>query len=282
MVQDGGFGGFTATGNDTLTLDGSGVYAFGGFLRNDDGGGSPTLAITMSGPGTQTLKGANINYTGATTVNGGKLNLNSTTGFASATTVNSGGLIGATGTLSLGTSVTFAGSGGIDLIDGSTSTFTLSNASGITLAPTGGTPAPLNLETGVAAASDELSVTHTLTVGPGGVTVNVTNLSPSAQTYTIVNAGTLTNAAGFSLGTITNPGSFTYALSNVGNTEQLVSAAATALTSAYFVGSNSAVFNAANNWALNATDTSATTALGAQYRHRRLYGASTRSPILPI
>ena len=90
------------------------------------------------------------------------------------------------------------------------------------------------------ATTDVLSVTGTLTVGPGGVTVNVTNLSPPRQTYTIVSAGTLTNAAGFSLGTIINPGNFTYALNTSGNTEQLVVTAGTGLTAAYFVGSGSA------------------------------------------
>ena len=76
------------TGSGTLTLTGSSTYSFAGYLRNWNG----TLSLIKNGAGTQTLSGANINYTGATTVNSGTLMLLNTTSFASASTVTGGNL----------------------------------------------------------------------------------------------------------------------------------------------------------------------------------------------
>ena len=56
-------------GTSTLVLDGSGSYAFCGYLRNQTG----VLKLTKNGTGTQTLSGGLIDYTGATTVNAGTL-----------------------------------------------------------------------------------------------------------------------------------------------------------------------------------------------------------------
>ena len=57
--------------------------------------GSATLTVTTPmiarpGSGTQTLSGGQINYTGATAVNNGTLELLDTTGYASTTTAASG------------------------------------------------------------------------------------------------------------------------------------------------------------------------------------------------
>ncbi len=79
------FGGPSNSGNATLTLNGSGPYSFNGFLRNGSAG---TLALVDNVTGTQTLSGGNIAYTGATTVNSGRLILSTASGFNSATTVN--------------------------------------------------------------------------------------------------------------------------------------------------------------------------------------------------
>ncbi len=87
-------------GNSTLTLTGSGNYSFNGFMR-DHAGGSGTLALIKNGTGTQTLSGANINYTGATTVNSGQLILSNAASFRSATAINSGGTLSWTGTANL-------------------------------------------------------------------------------------------------------------------------------------------------------------------------------------
>ena len=58
-----------------------------------------TLALTMSGTGMQTLSGANITYTGATSVSNGTLALQDTTAFASAITVNASGTLNAVRTV---------------------------------------------------------------------------------------------------------------------------------------------------------------------------------------
>ena len=92
VVQDGGFGGFTPTGNATLTLDGSGTYSFAGFFRDHDTGGIDTLSLVLNGSGTQTLSGVHISYTGPTTIssNGSTLILQTATAFASPVTINPG------------------------------------------------------------------------------------------------------------------------------------------------------------------------------------------------
>ncbi len=77
------------TGASTLTLDGSGTYAFNGYFRNWNG----TIGLVKSGGGTQTFSGGNITYTGATTVNGGTLTLQDTTAFTSAITVGGSGTL---------------------------------------------------------------------------------------------------------------------------------------------------------------------------------------------
>ncbi len=78
------------SGTSTLILNGSGNYLFNGYIRNSTG----TISLAYSGTGTQTLVGGNITYTGGTTITSGTLQLWSTTGFNSPTTVNAGGTLG--------------------------------------------------------------------------------------------------------------------------------------------------------------------------------------------
>ena len=79
----------TNNGISTLVLDGSGSYAFTGFLRNQNG----TLGVNKTGSGTQTFAGTAITYTGPTNVSAGTLilqntNNNTTQTFASPIQVN--------------------------------------------------------------------------------------------------------------------------------------------------------------------------------------------------
>jgi autotransporter-associated beta strand protein len=89
-------------GNATLTLDGSGTYLYNGFLRDSDTGttsGTNQISLVKSGPGTQTLVGNQITYSGPTTLSNGTLILrdtvtNPTTGtFASPITVSGSGVL---------------------------------------------------------------------------------------------------------------------------------------------------------------------------------------------
>ena len=90
VIQNGGIGVGSAT-NATLTLNTATDFSYNGYLRNFDNVNSGGLLnLVKSGSGTQTLSGANVTYTGTTTLNEGTLELLNGTAFASATTVNSG------------------------------------------------------------------------------------------------------------------------------------------------------------------------------------------------
>jgi len=73
-----------AWNNPTLLTVGkaNGSGSFTGTMKNN----GVALSLTKAGTGTETLSGSNITYTGATTVNGGRLILDGTNAFASATT----------------------------------------------------------------------------------------------------------------------------------------------------------------------------------------------------
>ncbi|MFO1528289.1 MAG: autotransporter-associated beta strand repeat-containing protein [Kiritimatiellia bacterium] len=76
-------------GASTLILNGSGSYAFNGYLRNSTG----LLALTKSGAGTQTLSGANITLTGRTQIGQGTLKLLNVTNYVSPTEVAPGAVL---------------------------------------------------------------------------------------------------------------------------------------------------------------------------------------------
>jgi fibronectin-binding autotransporter adhesin len=69
-------------GNSQLTLSPAATasYAYAGYFRN---GSSGTLGLAFNGPGTQTLSGANIIYTGSTSVTGGTLAFQNVSAFNS-------------------------------------------------------------------------------------------------------------------------------------------------------------------------------------------------------
>ncbi len=88
----------------TLTIganNGSGL--FNGTMKNTQ----TYLALTKNGIGTQTLTGANVTYSGVTTINGGRLVLSNTTGFASGAVSNNAQLLAH---LDAGNSLNFANS----------------------------------------------------------------------------------------------------------------------------------------------------------------------------
>jgi autotransporter-associated beta strand protein len=79
VTQNSQTGGPAAT---TLTINNSADYSYNGLLRDNASGTSP-LALTKQGAGKQTLSGANIKYTGTTTISDGTLTLADTTAFNS-------------------------------------------------------------------------------------------------------------------------------------------------------------------------------------------------------
>ena len=70
----------------TITLGGSGALTFGGAMAGANG-------LTTAGSGTLVLSGGQITYTGPTTINAGVVQLQDTTAFASAVTVNANGTL---------------------------------------------------------------------------------------------------------------------------------------------------------------------------------------------
>jgi autotransporter-associated beta strand protein len=84
-----------------------------------------TGPLTVSGTGPQVFAGSGINYTYATTINGGTLLLSNCPAFASAVTVNSNGAFGGTGTSSA--AVTVNGGGTLAPGVGGIGTLTLSS-----------------------------------------------------------------------------------------------------------------------------------------------------------
>ena len=92
--------------NGTLTIDPAAPqsYTFAGCLRDRAGTtgiGTGKVNLTIDGPGTQTLSGGSITFTGTTTVNQGRLILQDTTGWNSAAIATNGtvsfNIAGATG-----------------------------------------------------------------------------------------------------------------------------------------------------------------------------------------
>jgi autotransporter-associated beta strand protein len=99
-----------------LTVSNSADYTFSGFLGAASGGSNPgnNLSLLKSGSGTFTLsKTSGTTYANGTTVNGGTLLVNNTTGSGTGTgdvTVNSGGTLGGTGSIAGNVTVNAGGS----------------------------------------------------------------------------------------------------------------------------------------------------------------------------
>jgi fibronectin-binding autotransporter adhesin len=87
----------SAAGNKTLTLSGSnsGANTFAGAIKD---GSSAVISLTKAGSGLWVLTGTNT-YTGATTINAGKLLVHGSTAAGSAFTVNNGATLGGSGTI---------------------------------------------------------------------------------------------------------------------------------------------------------------------------------------
>jgi autotransporter-associated beta strand protein len=155
---------------------------FGGIIR-DNGG---TLAITKIGSGTQTFSGTDLSYSGATIVNGGRLNINSSLPNSSSVTVNNGSALGTQGG-TIGQSVNFTSGGSLSVGGALTigGTLTIGTAAADTtvmdIVPN---PTPNNLVGAI-----NLTGTDTLVVNSGAntITTNIDkSLIPEVTTYRLV------------------------------------------------------------------------------------------------
>jgi len=183
-----GIAGSTVTNSGaakTLTLAGSGTYAYAGAITAATPA-NMALTVSLGATGVQTLSGVN-SYTGATTLNSGKLNVNSATTLgaaASALTINGGTLDNTSG-----------------------GALTLSNTSAISIGAD------------FAAFSAGSTSTSSLNLGTGPVNLNMSASTPgiASKTITLNGAGTTLTLGG----TTTAIGSYANSLLNVngvGNT----------------------------------------------------------------
>jgi len=265
----------TPASAQTATFNGTtGTTSVGAITQN----GANALAVTQSGTGTLTLTGTNT-YTGATTVNAGKLTINSgasvgttainvngglitvngSTG-ASAVTV-AGGAIGGTGTIGGAVSLTTAG--GIDLRDGAVGTLNLSS----TLAINGAIGANrLTFDLGsTAGTSDKIAVTGAFSMtnsGAGVVALNQIGGAPAIGTSTLITAASGMAAGGTNFSLLTSKAfGETFTLGGTTTTLTVTTAAGTAgPAAAYWAGTTDANWTAAGNWN---TDAASNVAAGA-------------------
>lgn len=236
------FTGTTTVTNGILRLVSPSAFASSGVtvntpglleLTNASGAWNFNKAITGSGGLTKNGAGTVIlsvtqNYSGPTTVGGGKLFANAALNASSSVSVSSGATYGGTGSAG---SVTVADGGAVE--GGHNGTGALSLAS-LTFSGAG------SIGVTVADAATPLVISGTLTRGASlPITINILNgTQPAAGTYHILQFGALAGAADFVL-----PPSRAYSLQTNGNYLDLVVAAVVDFP----------IWTAANNseWSLN-------------------------------
>jgi len=191
-------GNFTFAGSKSLNL-GTGAVTMNNnrtvtVLTNTltvGGGVAGAFALTKAGAGTLTLSGAST-YSGATTVNGGKLLINGSTVATSAFTVNNGTTLGGAGSIT--GNVTIAAGGMLSPgADGAIGTLSM----GGTLTLNGNT-----LFYDISnVATDKVAVVGALTLNSGNVvTLNLPDGSIPAGTYTLMTFASKSGSGTFVLG----------------------------------------------------------------------------------
>ena len=251
------FGGLAGSGTITnnlgtfraLTLNGSGSYTYSGAMTSANLG----LTVAMASSGVQTLTGSS-SFTGATTVNGGKLALGPGGSLGNtAVTVGAGGTFGAVqntngASNTLGSSLVLNAGGAFTMADGYASTLNVSGSA--TLAPATGASPTLTFDI-ASASADLLAITGSATVGAAGAKIVIAP-SPSAVTvgsYTLMTAASgLGSNISLSLAApsfyVGSGGVYGASLAGTGTTE-IVTLTHNGL---YWTGSSGSAWNTAGNW----------------------------------
>jgi autotransporter-associated beta strand protein len=299
----------TVAGNGTLIVNSSQDFSYTGFLRDRASGTGGTLAFTKQGTGTQTLIGANIIYTGPTTISGGTLQLTDATAFAagSAITVTSPGNLTinrTTGTLTFaniisGTgSVTKLGAGTVTL-SGATSSY-----SGVTNIQQGILSISASANIGDGSATNDIVLANLATLQSTGASVDLgTNrgisLAGTGGTIAVTGSNLLTFGGVISgddcsplfksdTGTLILTGTSTYAAAtNISaGTLQIGNGGTTGLLSSLsaIVNSGTLAFNRSNTWtfANSISGTGALNQIGTSTGRTVLTGTNTYTGITTV
>ena len=265
--------------NRSFTITGAGDTASGAITVNSG-------ALTKSGTGSLTLSGAS-DYTGTTSVTGGKLVVNGSLG-ATAVTVSGGASLSGTGSIgtnAAGTVVLNSGAsdlarGAIDLTNGSIGTLSFAAKTAattvLTIGGTAGNTSILSFDVGATADQIALGTNARLNIGAGGGLVRLTSLGGLtnttqrliSSTTASTGAGTLANMVLDS--TTGNFSGFTLGLVVTGNNLDLGKTANAAAAAAYWKGTNDGVWNTftggnanISNFATNLAGANATGKVGA-------------------
>jgi autotransporter-associated beta strand protein len=180
----------------SLTLGGDNTSTvFSGVVQNGTAFPTPTVSLIKTGSGTFTLSGTNT-YTGATTVNAGRLDV--TGSIVSATTVNSGATLGGTGSINNSVTVNAGGTLAPGVSAGVLSTGNLTFAATSTLA------VELNGTT-AGTQYDQVQVTGAANLGSAAVNVSLGYPAAVNDAFTIL---TSTGTVSGTFGSITTPAGY--------------------------------------------------------------------------
>ena len=186
----------TVVGNGKLIVNSSADFSFTGFLRNRfSGSGVTTLAFEKQGTGTQTLSGANIVYTGDTTISGGTLRLTDATAFSASSAITNNANLTidrTTGTQTFANII--SGTGSVTMIGAGTVTLSgeTSSYSGITYIQAGILSISASANIGDGSATNTISIANNSTLQSTGANVGL----GANRAISIIGIGATINAAG--------------------------------------------------------------------------------------
>jgi fibronectin-binding autotransporter adhesin len=164
----------TVAGNGTLIVNSSQDFSYTGFLRDRASGTGGTLAFTKQGTGTQTLVGANVIYTGPTTISGGTLQLTDATAFVSNITDNANLTLNRTSGVQTLASI-ISGTGSVTKVGAGTVTLSgaTSSYSGVTNIQQGILSISASNNIGDGSATNDILIANVATLQSTGASVDL-------------------------------------------------------------------------------------------------------------